>query len=585
MILKYLGKKGWALTALMTVLVVCQVYLDISIPGYMNDMTDAIQEQVVAGDGSTDAVVENGTKMIAAAFLSLVMAVGTAVVSARIASDLTTNIRRMEFSKVLSFSSQDISEFSAASLVTRSTNDPYQLMSFITRGLVFTLKAPITAILAIWMIWGMDLGWTAATGVAVAALIAITSAGMVYSMPRFKRIQWLTDGVNRAAREDLEGQRTVRAYNAEKRQTEKLDKASDDLLDNNLSIVHALAPMHPAVSSINNFLTLAIYWMGAGLIASAGDAAFRMQEFSDMVVFTSYASQVISAFMMMTGVVRMLPRALVASRRVEEVIDHALLIEDGPREKGEEGEEGTVEFRHVTFTYPGTSEKVLDDVSFRIGKGETLAIIGPTGGGKSSIVRLIPRLYDPDSGQVLIDGVDAKEYRQSALHSKIGFVPQDAVIFTGTVAENVAYGDTAEKATEEDVWKALEVAQARDFVEKSPDKLDTVISQYGRNISGGQKQRICIARAVCRRPEIYVFDDSFSALDFKTDLALREALKREAAGSTRIIVAQRVGTVMDADRIAVVDKGKIVGLGTHDELLKSCPVYREIAESQMGGGA
>ena len=585
MIFRYLGKGGWALIAVLACLIMGQAYLDISIPGYMNDMTDAIQEQVVSGDTSNSAVTGNGIKMVSAALLSLILAVLSSTVAARIGASLGSTLRRLEFAKVQSFSEEDMNTFSAASLATRSTNDVYQLMQFTARGLTLIIKAPITAAFAIVMISGKHWEWTAATAAAVAVLICVTVFTTYFIVPRFKRIQWLTDGVNRAAREELEGLRTIRAYGTEAVQREKLDRASDELLDNNLSVVHAMAPMHPIFSSVSNFLTLAIYWIGAGIIASSSGTAAKMSEFSDMVVFTSYASQIISAFMMMNGVVRMFPRAMVASRRVEEVINHEPSVKDGPRESGEPGKEGTVEFRHVSFAYPGSEAAALSDVSFSVGKGETIAFIGPTGSGKSSIARLIPRLYDPDSGQVLVDGTDVREFRQTALHSRIGYVPQDAVIFTGTIRENVGYGGNSGNRSEAEIREALDIAQATEFVSSSPDGLDTRISQYGRNISGGQKQRVCIARAVCMRPEIYVFDDSFSALDFKTDLALRESLRKSTEGATRIIIAQRVGTIMDADRIAVVDGGRIVGLGTHDQLMQSCPIYRSIAESQLAGGS
>ena len=338
----------------------------------------------------------------------------------------------------------------------------------------------------------------------------------------------------------------------------------------------------PITGFANAVAAPALEFKTEGLVT--GTAA-KMSDFSDMVVFTSYASQIISAFMMMNGVVRMFPRAMVASKRVEEVIRREPSVKDGPRESGEPGREGTVEFRHVCFSYPGSEAAALTDISFSVGKGETVAFIGPTGSGKSSIARLIPRLYDPDSGQVLVDGTDVREFRQTALHSRIGYVPQDAVIFTGTIRENVGYGGNGGERSEAEIREALDIAQASEFVSASPDGLDTRISQYGRNISGGQKQRVCIARAVCMRPEIYVFDDSFSALDFKTDLALRESLRKSTEGATRIIIAQRVGTIMDADRIAVVDGGRIVGLGTHDQLMQSCPIYRSIAESQLAGGA
>ena len=577
MILKYFRKRDWALTAALVVFIICQVYLDLEIPGYMNDITYAIQ----TGSG-TDVVKEYGTDMVLCAFLSLGFSVAAGFCATNIAASLGRTLRERQFDRVQEFSMQDMDRFSAASLITRSTNDVYHLMVFTARGLQIVIKSPILATWALLKISGKNWEWTAATAAAVVVLVAVVAVTMWYTVPRFKKIQWLTDGINRATRENLDGIRVIRAYNAEVYQQKKFDKANDDLLENNVANAHAMAPMHPITSSLNNFLTLAIYWIGAGLIAAAGSTGDKMVLFSDMIVFSSYAMQVVSAFMLMIGIIRGLPRAMVAAGRVEEVIEAEPSIKDGGFD-GVTDAEGEVEFRDVSFSYPDAEGPAIEKVSFKVGKGQTLAIIGPTGSGKSTLVNLIPRFYDATGGQVLVDGIDVREYDQKALRRRIGYVPQSAVIFSGSVEYNVNYGDTSADRTEDDVRKALEIAQGIDFVEKMEGGMDGHVSQYGRNVSGGQKQRICIARAVCKRPEILIFDDTFSALDFKTDLALRESLKRETAGTTNIIVAQRIGTIMDADRIIVLDKGKVVGDGTHDRLMKECGIYRNIAMSQMTG--
>ena len=577
MILKYFRKRDWALTAALVVFIICQVYLDLEIPGYMNDITYAIQ----TGSG-TDVVKEYGTDMVLCAFLSLGFSVAAGFCATNIAASLGRTLRERQFDRVQEFSMQDMDRFSAASLITRSTNDVYHLMVFTARGLQIVIKSPILATWALLKISGKNWEWTAATAAAVVVLVAVVAVTMWYTVPRFKKIQWLTDGINRATRENLDGIRVIRAYNAEEYQQKKFDKANDDLLENNVANAHAMAPMHPITSSLNNFLTLAIYWIGAGLIAAAGSTGDKMVLFSDMIVFSSYAMQVVSAFMLMIGIIRGLPRAMVAAGRVEEVIEAEPSIKDGGFD-GVTDAEGEVEFRDVSFSYPDAEGPAIEKVSFKVGKGQTLAIIGPTGSGKSTLVNLIPRFYDATGGQVLVDGIDVREYDQKALRRRIGYVPQSAVIFSGSVEYNVNYGDTSADRTEDDVRKALEIAQGIDFVEKMEGGMDGHVSQYGRNVSGGQKQRICIARAVCKRPEILIFDDTFSALDFKTDLALRESLKRETAGTTNIIVAQRIGTIMDADRIIVLDKGKVVVDGTHDRLMKECGIYRNIAMSQMTG--
>lgn len=577
LILKYFRGREWAFATALVVFIVCQVYLDLEIPGYMSDITYAIQT-----GGGTDVVKSYGTDMIVCAFLSLGCSIAAGFCATNIAVSFAKTLREKQFDRVQEFSAQEINRFSAASLITRSTNDVYHLMVFTARGLQIVIKSPILATWALLKISGKNWEWTAATAAAVVVLIAVVSVTMWYTVPRFKRIQWLTDGINRVTRENLNGIRVIRAYNAEEYQQRKFDRANEDLLRNNIAVARAMAPMHPITSSLNNFLTMSIYWIGAGLIAAAGSAEEKMLLFSDMIVFSSYAMQVVSAFILMISIVRGLPRAMVAAGRVSEVIETEPSIRDGGFD-GETASEGEVEFRDVRFSYPGKVEPAVDGVSFRVRKGQTLAIIGPTGSGKSSLIGLIPRFYDPEEGSILVDGVDVRDYDQRALRRRIGYIPQSAVIFSGSVEYNVNYGDTAEERTREDVRKALEIAQGLDFVEMMDGGVEGHVSQHGRNVSGGQKQRICIARAICKRPEILIFDDTFSALDFKTDLALRESLRRETAGTTKIVVAQRIGTIMDADRIIVLDGGKVVGDGTHVELMESCGLYREIAMSQMSG--
>ncbi len=481
MILKYFRKRDWALTAALVVFIICQVYLDLEIPGYMNDITYAIQ----TGSG-TDVVKEYGTDMVLCAFLSLGFSVAAGFCATNIAASLGRTLRERQFDRVQEFSMQDMDRFSAASLITRSTNDVYHLMVFTARGLQIVIKSPILATWALLKISGKNWEWTAATAAAVVVLVAVVAVTMWYTVPRFKKIQWLTDGINRATRENLDGIRVIRAYNAEEYQQKKFDKANDDLLENNVANAHAMAPMHPITSSLNNFLTLAIYWIGAGLIAAAGSTGDKMVLFSDMIVFSSYAMQVVSAFMLMIGIIRGLPRAMVAAGRVEEVIEAEPSIKDGGFD-GVTDAEGEVEFRDVSFSYPDAEGPAIEKVSFKVGKGQTLAIIGPTGSGKSTLVNLIPRFYDATGGQVLVDGIDVREYDQKALRRRIGYVPQSAVIFSGSVEYNVNYGDTSADRTEDDVRKALEIAQGIDFVEKMEGGMDGHVSQYGRNVSGGQK--------------------------------------------------------------------------------------------------
>lgn len=574
MILRYLSGRDRLMVAACVVLIAFQVYLDLRIPEYMSGITDHLQ----AGT-ATEVVVRDGERMLLCAFASVAAALGTVVLAARVSSSLCNRLRSMLFESVGSFSRQDMDGFSAASLITRSTNDVYQIQQFLPRAISIVVKAPLIAVLAVWKISGSAFEWTAATVVCMLVMLAAFSVMLWRGMPYIRRTQRYVDSVNRITRDGLEGTRGIRAYNAEPRQETRLAEASGRLLDNSLSQVRIMSPMHAMASSMMNFLILAIYWIGAGLIQSAGGQAEQMSLFSDMVVFTSYATQVISAVMMSTGILRGLPRVMVSSRRIEEVVTHEPSVTDGPGVP-DTGIRGEVRFEDVSFIYPGTDREVLSHVTFSAFSGETVAVIGPTASGKSSLVNLVPRLYDVTSGRVTVDGVDVREYRLEDLYSRIGYLPQTPVVFKGTVRENVAYGAAAE-ATDREVERALGIAQLLDHVRSMPEGIDTDLSQHGWSLSGGQRQRLAIARAVCRGPGIYIFDDTFSALDYRTDRDLREALDRETRGATRIVVAQRVGTIMDADRIVVLDRGRVVGQGTHAELMRSCPLYREIAESQL----
>ncbi|HOO03090.1 MAG TPA: ABC transporter ATP-binding protein, partial [Methanomassiliicoccales archaeon] len=487
----------------------------------------------------------------------------------------------LEFSRVQAFSAGEINRFSTASLITRATNDVTQVQMAVAIGLQVVIKAPILAGWAILKIAGKSWQWTTATAVAIAVLIAVVSVLMVFVVPRFKKVQWLTDEVNRYMREGLKGIRVIRAFNAEEYQERKFERANEDLTANNLFAGRAMALMMPVMSAVMSLLSLSIYWIGAIIIEATVGIGAQIARFSEMVTFLAYAMQVVMGFMMLVIVFIIMPRAMVAAKRIEEVLDTEPSIKDGSVAAPEGPAAGEIVFDRVGFKYPGAVDYVLKDVSFTARKGETIAFIGSTGSGKSTIVNLILRLYDVTEGSIRVDGVDVRDYTQRALRRKIGYVPQRPVLFSGTVASNVAYGDTAAERTLEDVKRAVAIAQAADFVEAMEGGYEASISQGGINISGGQKQRLSIARAICRRPEIYIFDDSFSALDYRTDRLLRSALKKETAGVTSIIVAQRVGTIMDADRIVVLDSGMVVGIGRHSELLGTCPVYREIVNSQL----
>ncbi|WHY02497.1 ABC transporter ATP-binding protein [Neobacillus sp. DY30] len=576
-IFKYLQKKDWLLIICSLIFIVTQVYLDLKLPDYMREVTVLVQTE---GSKMSDVLL-NGGYMILCAVGSMVAAMIVGFFAAKVAAGFSVRLRAMVFEKTMSFSMEEINGFSTPSLITRSTNDITQIQMLIAMGLQVVIKAPILAVWAILKIMGKSWQWTATTGIAVAILIVMLTILIFVAMPKFKVIQSLTDNLNRVSRENLSGIRVVHAYNAEKYQEAKFEKANDELTKTNLFTSRTMAIIMPTMGIIMSGMSLAIYWIGAYLINNAS-LPNRLSLFSDMVVFSSYAMQVIMAFMMLSFVFIMLPRASVSARRINEVLDTEATIMDGTEKEGKKDYSGEVEFRNVSFKYPDASDYILRNVSFTAHKGETVAFIGSTGSGKSTLLNLIPRYFDATEGEVLIDGLNVKNYQQEALRNKLGYVSQKAVLFSGTVSSNVAYGESRKSSAKDHaIKKAVEIAQGTEFVEKMENQYEASIAQGGTNISGGQKQRLSIARAVYRQPEIYIFDDSFSALDYKTDRTLRSVLKKETQDATTLIVAQRIGTIKDADRIVVLDDGEVVGIGTHHELLKNCEVYQEIAYSQL----
>lgn len=581
-LLKNLTKKELALAGMAFLLILAQVYLNLTMPDYMSDMTVLVQTE---GSAMADILTAGG-KMLLCAVGSLLTAACTAVCAAKISANFSANLRGQVFNRVQSFSMEEIGRFSTSSLITRSTNDITQVQMVVVLGLEVFLKAPVTAVWAICKIAGKSWQWTAATGVAVIILLCVVGTCVMVAMPKFRKLQILTDNINRVTRENLTGLRVVRAYNAEDYQEAKFEKANDELKNTQLFANRTMSILMPGIMLVMNGLTLAVYWVGAYLINNAG-MQDKLTLFSDMIVFSQYAMQVVMAFMMLVMIFVLVPRASVAAKRINEVLDTEPAIEDGARTEPATDETGKVmtgevEFKHVSFKYPDAEKNVLEDISFTAHKGETVAFIGSTGCGKSTVINLIPRFYDATEGEVLVDGVNVKEYTQEALRNRIGYVSQKAILFSGTVAGNVAYGENGGKeADREDVIDAVHTAQADEFVEKLPDTYDGFVAQGGSNLSGGQKQRLSIARAICRHPEIMIFDDSFSALDYKTDRILRKTLDEKCGDTTRLIVAQRIGTIRDADKIIVLDEGKIAGMGTHDELMENCEVYRQIAFSQL----
>ena len=621
-ICKYLSKAEWFQLFVGLLFIVAGVWLQLKLPDYMADITRLVETP----NSEMHDVWVAGGKMLAVALGAMLTTVAVGFITARVSASFTQRLRSMQFRRVESFGPEELNRFSTASLITRSTNDVTQIQMFLTMGLLMLVQSPIMAVWAIAKIAGKGVEWTAATGVSLVLVMGAVAIIMAMVMPKFRSMQALTDNINRVARENLTGLRVVRAYNAEDYQQGKFDKANRDLTDTQLFTNRAMSVMMPLMNTVMNGLTLAVYWIGAYLIDAAG-LMDKLTLFSNMVVFSSYAIQVIMSFLMMSMVFVLWPRADVSAKRILEVLDTEPHVTDGTRTEGAKNADGTpvrgrVEFRDVSFTYPDAREPMLEHVSFTAQPGQTVAFIGSTGSGKTTLVSLVPRFYDATGGQVLVDGVDVKDYTLQSLRDKIGYVPQQSVMFKGTVASNVAFGDksqagvlpagesmtdveiadtstpqgrarekallaesehgtTLSEAQMEDVRQAVAVAKADEFVTRMDGTYEAPIAQGGTNVSGGQKQRLSIARAVWRHPEILVFDDSFSALDFRTDHDVREALAREAGDATKLIVAQRIGTIMDADRIIVLDQGRVVGQGTHKELLRDCEVYRQIAESQL----
>lgn len=579
-ILKHLRWKEWLLVAACVVLIVGQVQLDLALPDYMSEITRLVQTK---GSQMSDILLAGG-KMLLCALGSMLLTVCTTFFTAQIASRFSARLRGEMYRKVVGFSNEEINRFSTASLITRTTNDISQLQMFFSFGMQSLIKAPIMAFIAVGKISTKSWEWSLLTGGVIAFVCVLLVFIMLYAVPRMKKMQTLTDNLNRITRENLTGLQVVRAYNAENYQEGKFAKANEEMTRNSQQANIAMSVMNPGMNLAMNGLTLGIYWIGAALISAiavTSPAAMmeRIGLFSDMVVFMQYAMQVIMAFLMLVMIFVMLPRVTVSASRVNEVLNTKARIVDGKETQGKPGMKGEIEFRDVSFRYPDADGDTIHHISFTAHHGQTVALIGATGCGKSSIINLIPRLYDATSGQVLVDGVDVRDYTQDALRSKIGFVPQKAFLFSGTVSSNVGYGE--DNASGAAIRKAVAIAQAAEFVESPDVGYSGTVAQGGSNFSGGQKQRLSIARAVARDPEILVFDDSFSALDYKTDHALRQALREQTSGTTNIIVAQRIGTIRDADCILVIEDGAIVGKGTHRELMESCKVYQEIAYSQL----
>ncbi len=576
-LLKKLTWKDFILAAVAFVFIIVQVWLSLTMPDYMSEITKLVQTK---GSKMNDILIAGG-KMLACALGSLLAAVCTSICASKISSNFSANLRGQVFHKVQSFSMEEIGNFSTASLITRSTNDITQVQMLIVMGLEVLLKAPIMAVWALCKISTKNWQWTASTGVAVVVLLSCVGVCVAVALPKFKKLQSLTDNLNRVTRENLTGLNVVRAYNAEGYQQKKFNDANDELTKTQLFANRTMGTMMPGIQMVMNGLMLAIYWIGAYLISNA-QMFDKLTIFSDMIVFTQYAMQVVMSFMMLVMIFVLLPRASVSAKRINEVLDMPLSIKDGTKENGIDGKKGEVEFHNVSFCYPDAEKDVIEDISFTAHKGETIAFIGSTGCGKSTVINMIPRFYDATKGEVLVDGVNVKEYTQKALRNKIGYVSQKAVLFTGSIKSNVAYGDNGKKGfTDDDVKHAIETAQAKEFVDKTEGGIDAFVAQGGSNFSGGQKQRLSIARAICRHPEILIFDDSFSALDYKTDRVLRDTLRKTCADATRFIVAQRIVTIRDADKIIVLDDGNISGMGKHNELMETCEVYRQIAYSQL----
>ena len=574
-LLKKFTKKEWLLSFIALILIVTEVWLELKMPDYMSKITRLVQTE---GSKMAD-VISNGAWMIACAFGSLVAAIIVGYIIANVASSFSMKLRKEVYSKVENLSMNEIKHFKTNSLITRTTNDITQVEMLVSMGLQLLLKAPITAAWAILKILNKSWQWSAATAVAVVILLSVIGTLTIIVMPRFKIVQKLIDKINGVTRENLTGIRVVRAFNAEKYQENKFEEVNNKLTNLQLFNQTMFAILEPVMYLVMNGLALSIYFIGASLISDAL-IADKIALFGDMVVFSSYSMQVIMSFLMLAMIFMMMPRAQVSAERINEVLETKSSLKEGDFD-GKTTETGTVEFKNVSFKYPDAEEYLLKNISFKAEKGQTIAFIGSTGSGKSTLINLVPRFYDATDGEVLVDGVNVKDYQEKALNNKLGYIPQKAVIFNGSVNFNISYGDNGKEKTQKDIKEAISVAQAKEFVEKMDDAYETHLAQGGTNVSGGQKQRLAIARAIARKPEIYIFDDSFSALDYKTDAVLRKELKKYTKDATCLIVAQRIGTIMNADKILVLDNGECVGIGTHKELLKKCKVYKQIALSQL----
>lgn len=576
-LLKKMGKREVLMAVLCALLVLGQVYFDLTLPDYMTDLTMMLN---TAGSETSD-ILNVGLKMLGCTLASAALAIGCGYLSAKTASGFSYTVREKLFNHVMDMGSEEMQDFSIPSLITRTTNDITQIQMIVSMGLQMIIKSPIMAVWAVIKILGKSWELSAVTAAFVVVICVFVLAVMATCIPRFRIVQKLTDKINRVARENLTGINVVHAFNAEKYQNDKFDVPSKDMMNTQLKNQRMFALMMPVMNIGMNGLTLAIYWLGAVLIQQIALTAVqdRITFFSNVVVFSTYATYVVMSFMMLVMIFMMLPAAQVSAERINEVLERDVNIKEGSVSEGRE--QGTVEFKNVSFRYPHASEDELSNISFKIEKGQTLAIIGATGSGKTTLISLIPRFYDATEGEVLVDGVNVKNYKFDTLYDKLGYVTQKAVLFAGSIRENVFFGESAAPETDEELKNAIELSQAEEFVDKLPDGTEHMISQMGRNVSGGQKQRLSIARALSRKPEILVFDDSFSALDYKTDAKLREGLNEKLKDTTKIIVAQRISTIRHADKIIVLDRGEAVGMGTHEELMKNCDVYKEIALSQL----
>ena len=576
-LLKNLKKRDWILAFFCIFFIIGQVWLELKMPDYMSAITRLVQTE----GSQMSEIITNGAYMLGCALGSLILAVFAGYLASTVSSDFSMITRKKIFDKVENLSLQEVKQFSTSSLITRTTNDITQIQMVVSMGLQLMIKAPVTAVWAVLKILNKGWQWSLATGIAVVILLTVISILTAVVIPKFKVVQKLIDRINGVTRENLNGIRVVRAFNAEEYQEEKFENVNTKLTNQQIFNQKAFAFLQPVMNMVMHTLTLAIYFIGAYLIQAALMSQ-KLTLFSDMVVFSSYSMQVIMSFLMLAMIFMMLPRAEVSADRINEVLDTDINIKDGKVSKGKADQEGTVEFKNVSFKYSDADEYLLKNISFKANKGETIAFIGSTGSGKSTLINLVPRFYDATDGEVLVDGVNVKEYKLEELYNKIGYVPQKAVMFNGTVSSNVSYGDNGKgNKSSKNIKEAIRVAQATEFVEKMENTYDAHIAQGGTNVSGGQKQRLAIARAIARDPEIYIFDDSFSALDYKTDAVLRKELKKYTKDATCLIVAQRIGTIMNADKIIVLDEGVVAGIGTHKELLRNCEVYQQIALSQL----